>query len=223
MQFSLQCYINSFCCFQAVPLPSPLFLLLGCLTRELLAGQFRGFYCNQERFSALAAGERTERWLFIFWGSAEDGEKSAGFVCPTPMGFGGCSCPRLCRDPRSGTAPGLGTSPLRDPTMLPKRCWSQFQGGNTDRDGSSLASPTQQAAFKSRAISTGQIYLDSTERLWCLLIPHLEFFLILEPCTAPADAGEPPRWDALGGAGDAEAHRGDSPAFTSSLSKGSEQ
>ena len=52
---------------------------------------------------------------------------------------------------------------------------------------------TEHAAFKSWAISTRQIYLDSIEKLWCLLIPHLEFFLILDPPTALADAGEPPR------------------------------
>lgn len=141
------------------------------------------------------------------------------------VGFRGCSCPWLCRHPRSGTAPEPGASLLKDHAMLPK----PISRRERERGWQQPRQP-QQAAFESRSIGTRQIYLDSIEQLWRLLIPHLDlvFFLTLDPSTARADAAEPPRGDAPGGAGGnvtptAETLSGDGPALISSLSKGSEQ
>lgn len=117
MQLSLQRDINSFCCFQAVPLPSLLLLLSGCLTREQLAGQFRGCYCNQEDFSALAAGEN----LSADFAFSQRMEKDAGFAHLFFIDFGGwLLLLALPGSPPSGTAPGPGASLLKGHTMLPK-------------------------------------------------------------------------------------------------------
>lgn len=175
MQFSLQCCINSFCCFQAVPLPSPLLLLSGRLTRELLAGQFRGFYCNQEDFSVLAAGERTQVLTFHFLGKHR-GQKGAGFAhqCSRVLrgapALGSTGIPTLGQ-PRAGRFPTEGPYDAAKTLTKPISRRKSKPGRQQPRQPN-----TEQAAFESWAISTRQIYLDSTEKLWCLLIPHLGFF-----------------------------------------------
>lgn len=107
---------------------------------------------------------------FHFWGSREDAEKGAGLAHPVLAGFGACSCPWLCWDPHSGTAQGWALpdeGPYNAAEMLPELI-------SRRKHKLSRQQPRQPKA--EQAVSTRQVYLDSTEKLWCLLIPYLSYF-----------------------------------------------